>query len=310
MERTRGIALDREAVQVMVGATAGFTVVCSTLLSPGDEVVILAPFWPLIRGIVRAHGAVAVELPFYDRVGQPGFDPEAALEAVITPRTVAVYVNSPSNPTGRVLPVAVVDALARVVRRHGLWLLTDEAYEDLVYTPTRPDPIWARPDVRDRAIACHTLSKSHGMAGSRVGYTHGPLEIMRAVRGVQAFLTYGAPRPLQFAAAHALAEGDAWVESTRRLYAEAGARAAEALGLPAPEGGAFLFLDATPHFHDGEDVHGFLRRCLDAGVLLTPGNASGRDYGSWVRLCYTVVPPAELADALARLRTVLRAPAR
>jgi N-succinyldiaminopimelate aminotransferase len=289
----------------MVGATGGFTVVCATLLDPGDEVVILAPFWPLIRGIVRSRGAVPVELPFYTRLGAPGFDAEAALEAAIGPRTVAVYVNSPNNPTGRVLSGRVADAIARVVARHELWLFSDEAYDDLYYTPERPEPVWAHPGLRERAIACHTLSKSHALAGARVGFTHGPAEAMRVVRGAQTFLTYGAPRPLQIGAARALAEGDAWVEGARALYAEAGRRAAGALGLPAPEGGTFLFFDATPHLREGEDLHGFLRRCLDAGVLLTPGTASGRDYESWVRLCYTVVPPAELDDALGRLRGVL-----
>jgi len=303
--RTRGIELDRDRVQVMVGATGGFTVVCATLLDPGDEVVVLAPFWPLIRGIVRSRGAAAVEVPFFDRVGTPGFDPEAAVEAAVGPRTVALYVNSPNNPTGRVLGPSVVDAIARVAARHDLWVLSDEAYDDLYYTAERPEPLWGRADLRDRTIACHTLSKSHALAGARVGITHGPASVMGAIRGVQTFLTYGAPRPLQLGAARALAEGDAWVAQARALYAEAGRRAADALRIPAPEGGTFLFLDATPHLRDGEDLQGFLRRCLDAGVLLTPGNASGRDYATWVRLCFTVVPPAELDDALARLRTVL-----
>src|SRR5262249_43697051 len=133
--RTLGIDLDRENVQVMVGATGGFTVVCAALLDPGDEVVMLAPFWPLIRGIVRSRGAAAVEVPFYDRLGTPGFDPEAAIEAAVGPRTVALYVNSPNNPTGRVLGRDVADAIARVVARHDLWLLSDEAYQDLYYTP-------------------------------------------------------------------------------------------------------------------------------------------------------------------------------
>jgi N-succinyldiaminopimelate aminotransferase len=305
MQRRRGITLERDAVQVMLGATAGFTVVGNALLEPGDEVVILAPFWPLIRGIVRSRGAVPVEVPFHDRLGAPGFEAEAVVEAAITPRTVALYVNSPNNPTGRILPPAVVEALARVAARHDLWIFTDEAYEDLVYAGAQPDAIWARPDVRARAIACHTLSKSHGLAGSRIGFTHGPAEAMRAIRGVQTFLTYCAPRPLQLGAARALAEGDAWVEEARRLYGEAAATAADALGVPRPDGGTFLFFDAAPFFRAGEDVHGFLRRCLDAGVLLTPGAASGRDYATWVRLCFTVVPPAELADAVQRLAGVI-----
>lgn len=304
-ERVHGVALDRQNVQVMPGATGGFTVVATALLEPGDEVVLLSPFWPLIRGIVASRSARAVELPFYTRLGESSFDPEAALEAVITPRTVAVYVNTPNNPTGRVLDDAVVGAIARVVERHNLWLWCDEAYEELWYGSARPAALWARADLRERVVACHTLSKSHALAGARVGFTHGPASAMPAIRGAQTFLTYCAPRPLQIGAARALAEGDAWVESTRQLYIAASRQAAAALGVEPPAGGTFLFFDARRFFRDSEDIHGFLRRCLDAGVLLTPGAASGADYETWARLCYTAVPPDQLADALERLRRVV-----
>src|SRR5262249_23321677 len=77
VQRTRGIARDRDRVQVMAGASGGFTVVCNALLEPGDEVLVLAPFWPLIRGIIRSRGAIPVEVPFHDRASGPGFDAEA-----------------------------------------------------------------------------------------------------------------------------------------------------------------------------------------------------------------------------------------
>ncbi|HEY6003388.1 MAG TPA: pyridoxal phosphate-dependent aminotransferase, partial [Anaeromyxobacter sp.] len=108
------------------------------------------------------------------------------------------------------------------------------------------------------------------------------------------------------AAVRALREGDAWLAGARATYAEAGRRAAAALGLAPPEAGSFLFFDASPFFRPGEALPGFLERCLDeAGVLLTPGSAAGAAYGSFVRLCYTAVPPQELDDALAALRKVL-----
>ena len=306
LQRSHGVHVDREALQVMSGATGGLSVVATTLLDPGDDVLVLSPFWPLIRGIVASRGARAVELPFYDRLGAAGFDPEAALEAALTERTVALYVNSPNNPSGRILDAATQDVIERFVLRHDLWLVTDEAYEDLFYVE-RPQALWARPGLRERAVACHTLSKSYGLAGARVGYTHGPREIMAAVRGAQTFLTYCAPRPLQHAAAHALTHGDGWLADARAAYAEAGRSAAAALGVTAPEGGTFLFFDAAPYFAEGEDVHGFLARCLDAGVLLTPGSASGKDYQSFVRLCFSVVPPDELRTAVEKVRTVLGA---
>ncbi len=301
-----GVAVPRDALQVMLGATGGLAVVVDTLVDPGDEVIVLAPFWPLIRGMIASRGATPVEVPFFDRLGAPGFDPEAAIARAIGPRTAAIYLNTPNNPTGRILPPEVVDAIARLVRAHHLWVISDDVYEDLAYAPQAP-PVWAHPALRDRTIANHSFSKSHALAGARVGYAHGPVEAMRAVRGVQTFLTYCAPRPFQLAAARALAEGDAWLDETRALYAAAGRRAAAALGVPAPEAGSFLFLDAAPFFRPGEDLPRFLERCLDdAGVLVTPGSAAGKDYGTFVRLCFTVVPPDELEQALAALGAVFR----
>ena len=301
-----GVALDREAIQVTAGATSGFSVACVTLLDPGDEVIVLSPFWPLIRGIITSRGATAVELPFWTRVGEPGFDVEAAILSVVTPRTVAIYVNSPNNPTGVVLDASSSDAIARVARRLDLWVLCDEAYEALVYREGPRTPLWAREDLRDRAFGAHTFSKSYGLAGARVGWVHGPLDAMQALRGVHAFQVYAAPRPMQLGAARALREGGPWIEETRRLYAAAADATARAVGVATPPAGTFLFFDATPHLREGEELMGFLERCLDAGVLLTPGTASGRDYARWVRLCFTAVPPAELDDALTRLARVLR----
>jgi len=300
-----GERVEREDLQVMLGATGGLAVVVDALLDPGDEVVVLAPYWPLIRGIVASRGAVPVEVPFFDRLGAPGFDPEAAVARAIGPRTVALYVNTPNNPTGRVLPAEVVGALAALARRHGLWVLSDEVYADLSYVGARP-PVWAHPDLRDRTVATHSVSKAYGLAGARIGFTHGPREIMRAVRSVQTFRTYCAPRPFQFAAARALSEADGWLADARATYAEAGRKTAAALGLPAPEAGSFLFFDASRWFRPGEELAGFLERCLDeAGVLLTPGTAAGAAYGTFVRLCFTAVPPGDLDEAVGRLRRVL-----
>jgi N-succinyldiaminopimelate aminotransferase len=285
-------------------------VVVAALVEPGDAVLVLAPYWPLSRGIVAARGATPVEVPFFDRLGAAGFDPEAALAKAVTARTTAIYVNSPNNPTGRILPPEVVDVIARLARRHDLWVISDEVYEDLAYVdPGRP--VWTHPELRERTLANHSFSKSHALAAARVGYTHGPVEAMRAVRGVQTFKTYCAPRPFQYGAARALAEGDAWLAETRALYAAAGRRAAAALGVPAPEAGSFLFFDAAPFFRPGEDLARFLERCLDdAGVLVTPGSAAGAAYGTFLRLCFTVVPPEELELALGALGKVLRAAGR
>jgi N-succinyldiaminopimelate aminotransferase len=305
VDRRAGVKLDRELVQVMSGATAGLSVIADALLDPGDEVLVPAPFWPLIRGTVRRRGGRPIEIPFFDRLADPAFDPEAALASRVTPRTVAIYVNTPHNPTGAMLPSRALDAIGRVAARHDRWILSDEVYEDLYFTERAPEPAWTRPDFRSRAIVVHSLSKAYGLAGARVGFAHGPAEAMTAIRGVQTFSTYGAPRPMQRGAARALDEGQEWLARARALYREAAEKTAAAFEIPVPAGGTFAFADARWWQRGGEGAIGLLERFLDAGVLLTPGSASGTDYEGWVRVCFTSVPPAELDDALARVRTVI-----
>ena len=128
---------------------------------------------------------------------------------------------------------------------------------------------------------------------------------MQVIRGVQTFYSYCAPRPMQLGAARALAEGDSWLVEARACYREASRAAADALRIAPPEGGTFLFFDARPYLRPGETLMGFLERCLDAGVMLTPGSASGQAYGDWARLCFTTVPRPDLDAALAQLRGVL-----
>ena len=304
VSRRYGIELSRESVQVMSGATAALGVVCTALLVPGDEVLLPSPFWPLIRGIIRCRGAVPVEVPLFHRLEDAAFDPMAALEAAVTDKTVALYLNTPHNPTGQVLEPALLAQLGEFAERHNLWIFSDEVYEDLAFDAA-PTALFAEPRLAERVVSSHSVSKAYGLAGSRIGYTHGPAEAMEAIRGVQTFYTYCAPKPLQLGAARVLDEGDAWLAKARESYARAAKLAAEALDVPVPASGTFLFFDAQPYFRRSETIMDFLRRCLAAGVMLTPGSASGRDFETWARLCFSVVDEATLQQALTQLRGVL-----
>ncbi|HEX5656497.1 MAG TPA: pyridoxal phosphate-dependent aminotransferase, partial [Polyangiales bacterium] len=203
---TRGRAVPRERIQVTPGGTSGLDLACRTLLEPGDEVILLAPYWPLIRGILSACGAVVRELPFFDRLRS--VDVRATLESALTERTVAIYVNSPNNPTGVVLDDGEIDTLASFVAANDLWLLSDEAYERLHYTANAPAAVWLHPSLRERALVMHTLSKSYGISGERIAYLHGPEQVMSALSGLSTFTNYCAARPMQIAAAQVLTSAD------------------------------------------------------------------------------------------------------
>lgn len=288
----RGVG--RERLLIAAGATGGLSSVAGAILDPGDEVLLLGPYWPLIRGIVMAARGVAVDVPFYDRQGTV----EELLSPYLSSRTVALYLNTPNNPTGRVLDAPVVAAVADFAARHGLWVLSDEVYE--AYAFARPH-VSVAAFAPDRTFVAHSFSKAYGMAGNRVGYVIGPsAEAMVQARKISTNSFYAAPTAAQIAALRAMEQGDAWLGEARARYQSLAQESADALGLPRPEGGTFLFLDVGPLL-DERGVQGFLEDCLDDRLLLAPGPSFGSPYATWVRLCYTATPPEVTARGVARL---------
>jgi N-succinyldiaminopimelate aminotransferase len=322
VERARcvhALPCERESVLVTAGATLGLGNALAALIDPGDEVLLLAPYWPLIRGVVHAHRGQPREVPFFDRVDSA----EAAVATVrerITPRTSVLYVSTPSNPTGRVLPESWLAALAELARAEGLWILADEVYDQLVYTGRHVSIGRFAPE---RTVTCFSFSKTYALSGCRIGYLVGPKAVVGVVHRVAVHTGYNASVPAQWAALRALERGGAWLARARDGYARAGREAAARLGLPAPEGATFLFVP-VPEAVWPDDVEAtqasatqdvrstsvtpleprfssFLHACLDDGVQVAPGHACGHGYARFVRICYTAMPPERLAEGVARL---------
>jgi N-succinyldiaminopimelate aminotransferase len=288
-ERVRqrtGVPTERSNLLVTTGATGGLAVVAGAILNPGDEVLLLAPHWPLITGIVQSFHGVPVDVPFFGAADSP----ETAVEAVRarrTDRAVALYLNTPSNPTGQIIPRSWIEALVAWACREDLWILADEVYEDYVYGGEHTH---TRPLAPERTFASHSFSKAYGMAGNRCGYVVGPASAMAEVHKLGVHSFYSTPTAAQLAAVNVLGPaGDAWVARARERYQQIGERAAARLGLPAPKGSSFLFFDVAEHL-DETGLGGFLERCVDRGLFLAPGPSFG-PYPTHVRLCFTAAPP-------------------
>ena len=284
-----------ERVLVTAGATGGLGAVATTLLRPGEEVMILAPYWPLIPGIVHSTGGTPVDVAFF---GAPG-TVEERLRAGLSDRTVALYINTPSNPTGRVMSREELDAVVAFARAHDLWIWADDIYEDYAYVG---EHIRVGELAPERTFTACSFSKAYGMAGNRCGYLVGPEdpEIMLEVRKASLHSFYSAPTVAQLAGAKVLREGDDWLAEASAHYQAAGNAAADALGVPRPEGGTFLFLDVSPHL-DERGLHGFLMDCLDDNLLMAPGSSCGAAYGEHVRLCFTSAAPELVARGVEKL---------
>jgi aspartate/methionine/tyrosine aminotransferase len=300
LRERNGLRVEPEGLLVGAGATSLLSCAVSAIADPGDEVLVLAPFWPLVRGIVRSQRAVPVEVPFYDRA-RSAAQAVAAVDARAGARSVALYFSTPSNPTGRVVPADWLEALAAWARRRELWILSDEVYEDYVYRGEHCSIARFAPE---RTLSIYAFSKSHGMAGNRVGYLAGPPDVVQQAHKVSVHSAYQAPTASQLAALVAARDGAAWVAEARESYRAAGDAAARALGLPAPEGSMFLFVDVADRLGP-RGMDGLLERCLGENLLVAPGASCGEDYAAWVRICYSCAPPDQAAEGVRRLARVL-----
>jgi N-succinyldiaminopimelate aminotransferase len=281
-----GVPTGPDDVLVTAGATGGLAAVVGAIVEPSDQVLVLAPYWPLIAGIVRCYHGEPVAVPSIGTADDASDLVERARSRA-TARTVAIYLSTPNNPSGRLLPPDWLEALVAWARSEGLWVISDEVYEDYVFDGRH---VYCRSLAPERTFAVHSFSKAFGMAGNRCGYVVGPRRAMESLGKVSVHAFYSTPTASQLAACRVLdGRGDAWIAEARERYRGLGTRAAARLGVSPPEGSTFLFLDVADRL-DERGLAGFLADCVDRGLLVAPGTSFG-DYPTHVRVCYTCSPP-------------------
>jgi aspartate/methionine/tyrosine aminotransferase len=299
----------RRHVLLGCGATHAAFCVLRAVLDAGDEVIVMSPYWPLAVGIVRAAGAEPVEVPLTTRLHEePALDVAAAIDAKVTPRTRAIYLITPNNPDGQVLTTQQLAAVARVAEAHDLWVLSDEVYADYVYEGEHAS-IARLAGMAERTLSIYSLSKSHALAGARVGYAVAPERVVEVARRIATHTVFNVPVASQRVALAAIMAREGWIEDTRRQYRAARDAALESLAGTgartfAPGGGSYLFVDFAPVLA-GRPLRELLERAIDRGVLLAPGDGFGEGYATWARLCFTSVPPERLRIGLERLRAAI-----
>jgi aspartate/methionine/tyrosine aminotransferase len=296
-------------VLVACGATHAAYSVLRSVLDPGDEVLVAAPYWPLTVGIVHAAGGIPVEVPLSSRLFEDdSLDVGALLEEKTTPRTRAIYLITPNNPDGKVLTPAQLEGVARFAKARGLWVLSDEVYADYVYDGAHAS--FARLEgMAERTLSVYSLSKSHALAGARVGFAVAPERVVAVARRISTHTVFNVPVASQRVAMAALAASDEWVAGVRARYRAARDVAVEALArtgvrLHVPEGGSYVFVDFAPVL-DGRPLTELLERAVDLGVLVAPGDAFGDGYATCARVCFTSVTEERLRLGLARLGQVM-----
>ena len=198
-------------VLVTAGATEAIAAAMLGLVEPGDEVIAFEPYYDSYAASIAMAGGVRVPVT----LRPPGFRPDiGALRAAVSPRTRAILLNSPHNPTGAVFTREEITAIARVAVEHDLLVITDEVYEHLVYAGEHV-PIASLPGMPDRTVSISSAGKTFSFTGWKIGWVTGRPELVSAVRAAKQFLTYVSGGPFQYAIAEALGQPDAYFTSLR-----------------------------------------------------------------------------------------------
>ena len=201
-------------VLVTVGATEAIAAAVLGLVEPGAEVLLIEPFYDSYSPVVAMAGAHRVTVPLVPDGRGFALDVDA-LRAAVTPRTAALIVNSPHNPTGTVLTEAELSAIARLATEADLLVITDEVYEALVYDGRHHRPLAGFPGMAERTVTISSAAKMFNCTGWKIGWACGPAPLIAGVRAAKQYLSYVGGAPFQPAVAHALNAEDAWVAALR-----------------------------------------------------------------------------------------------
>jgi len=270
-----GLAIDPErGALVTPGATEAVFCAIMGLVDPGDEVIVIEPYFDsYVPGLVMA-GSTPVFVPL--RGDDWRLDP-AELRAAVTPRTRALILNTPHNPSGRVLSATELADIAAVCREHDLTVISDEVYEHLTFDDAVHIPIATLPDMAARTVTIGSAGKTFGMTGWKVGWVLGPEPLLDGVRRAHQFVSFSTNHPAQWAVAHGFSLPESHFHDNRALYARKrdlllhGIRAA-GLHAATPQGAYFVVADFSA-VYDGDDA-AFARHLIDrCGVACIPPSA-------------------------------------
>jgi len=318
MRKKNGIAIgSEEEVLVSNGGTHGLYAVFHALVEPGDEVIIPEPEWPPTMAIVKAAGGVPVQVPLREELGWRWNI--ADVEKAITPKTRVLYLNSPNNPSGGVLTRQDIEQLAQLARDRNLWVVSDEAYEDVVYKGEHVS-IASLPGMYDRTIPVYTLSKSYAITGVRVGYFAIKDQALRdralkiilyTTSNVSSIAQYGALGAME-GSQQCIADFKEELLIRRDMFYKGLEDAAPGVfsGTP-PDGAFYAFVKINPEFAKSAGIAGASLSWAMAEYLIKNariGCVPGVDFGAgcegYIRFC-TCRSREELTGALASMKESL-----
>ena len=289
-ERHHGLKASPDNVYISVGGLHIPWLAFGALLNPGDEVMLIEPYFTPYEAQIRGNGGVPIGIKTRE---ENNFAPTIEdLRAAATPRTRAIILNYPGNPSGRVATRKQLEEIAQFVEERDLFVLSDEIYESMIYAGNGEHVCFANiPGMRERTLLAAGVSKSHCMTGWRIGYLFAPQNVINTMCVLSSFQTYGVNTLSQKAAAYAMNTQDEKVKERAKIFGErmkaVAARLNDMKGVKCPdaEGAFYLFPNISGTGLTSEEFTWQLLN--EAHVAVLPGSAFGQTGEGYVRIACT-----------------------
>ncbi len=295
-----GVTTTRDNILITPGGQAALFAAHHAACNDGDRALMIDPYYATYPGTIRAVGAVPVAVASR---AEDGFQPDATALAAAAPGAASLLINSPNNPTGVVYGDATLAGIAQVAHDHDLWVISDEVYDTQIWSGTHQS-IRALPGMSDRTLVVGSLSKSHAMTGSRIGWLCGPPEMIGHLTNLATNTTYGVPGYIQDAALYALSMGKAFEAQVAAPFRRRREMVLDMLAgqnliraIP-PDGAMYVMLDIRATGLSGD---AFASALLDAeNIAVMPGESFGQAAAGHLRVALTL-PDDQFRPAFARL---------
>jgi aspartate aminotransferase len=302
-----GFDVEVDNVLATSGATNALSASVLSLLNPGEEILVFTPCWPFFPGMVELADARVIQVPFYLKLYQePDLNISDYLEKFLTFSTSALYLNTPNNPSGKVLNLSQLRQVAEFARNHQLWIISDEAYDGLVFDQNQQHCIATLPGMFEQTLSVFTFSKSFMFAGLRLGYVTGSETAIKEINKTMVHQLYSPSALSQYMMIEPLKLRHSLIPRLRDHYQELRDRFVRQLEIPVqpPEGTYFLFFSIREYL-SGRSYWQVIDELFEAGVAVATGEEFGKDFGDYIRICFTGEKPERIQLAIEKINRVL-----
>jgi aspartate/methionine/tyrosine aminotransferase len=300
-------SIDENHILTTNGATNALSAGVFSLINPGEEMMVLTPCWPFFPGMVSMADATVVEVPFYIQLyDDPDLLIESYLDQFYSDRTAAIYLNTPNNPSGKVLNRQQLQQIADYARRRKLWIISDEAYDGLLFDEREHLCIGTLPGMLSQTVSIFTFSKSFMFAGLRLGYLVSGQETVNAINKIMVHQLYSPSTLSQYMMVEPVKKRDTWVPKLCQEYQNLRDMFVNKLkqSVRSPEGTYFLFFPIGRYLN-GRSYWQVIEDLLEAGVSVAPGEDFGKGFEEYIRICFTGESPERLETAIDRINQII-----